>query len=326
MSNHIHSAENWFSQGERISYNPEKKMILNPNENKEDENLNVFHRIVNKNSDTANSYCITLLPGFPDGSFGWTKVEQELAKVNDSRRLYVEYIGQGDSDKPENYHYSTMERADLVKALWAYNGIEKTFVVTFDYSSLVALELLRRQQEHNGSDAAYKTQISRVLMINGGLFADAHSHPYLTTPLLKTYFGKMGTRIAQKSHLAFNLMMKDLWSKEYGVTKEELNEVFDAITRRNGAVFMSNAAGFVDEHKRNPNRGDLLNIYNEMNDKVSFHIVGSEKDKFEPNQIVKAKERLGKFDVDIRLVPGGHMTTTEHPNLLANIIQELDKL
>lgn len=105
-----------------------------------------------------------------------------------------------------------------------------------------------------------------------------------------------------------------------------MNEVFDAITRRNGAVFMSNAAGFVDEHKRNPNRWDLLNIYNEMNDEVSFHIVGSEKDKFEPNQIVKAKERLGKFDVDIRLVPGGHMTTTEHPNLLANIIQELDKL
>lgn len=164
MSNYIHSAENWFSKGERISYNPKKKMILKPNENKEDEILNVFHRIVNRNSDTANSYCITLLPGFPDGSFGWTKIEQELAKVNDSRRLYVEYIGQGDSDKPENYHYSTMERADLVKALWAYSGIEKTFVVTFDYSSLVALELLRRQQEHNGSDATYKTQISRVLL------------------------------------------------------------------------------------------------------------------------------------------------------------------
>ena len=63
-----------------------------------------------------------------------------------------------------------------------------------------------------------------------------------------------------------------------------------------------------------------------MNDEVSFHLVGSEKDKFEPNQIVKAKERLGKFDVDIRLVPSGHMTTSEHPDLLANFIQELDKL
>ena len=59
---------------------------------------------------------------------------------------------------------------------------------------------------------------------------------------------------------------------------------------------------------------------------VSFHILGSEKDQFEPNQIVKAKERLGKFDLDIRLVPGGHLTTSEHPDLLANFILELDKL
>ena len=117
MSNHIHSAENWFSQGERISYNPKKKMILKPNENKEDEILNVYHRIVNGNSDSANNYCITLLPGFPDGSFGWRQVEQLLAKENDSQRLYVEYVGQGDSDKPDDYPYSTVERADLVEAM-----------------------------------------------------------------------------------------------------------------------------------------------------------------------------------------------------------------
>lgn len=55
MSNHIHSAENWFSHGERISYNPKKKIILKLNENKEGEILNVFHRIINRNSDTTNS-------------------------------------------------------------------------------------------------------------------------------------------------------------------------------------------------------------------------------------------------------------------------------
>jgi pimeloyl-ACP methyl ester carboxylesterase len=326
MSNYIHSAENWFSKGERISYNPEKKKILKPNENKEDESLNVFHQIVNRNSNTANNYCITLLPGFPDGSFGWRQVEQLLAKENDSQRLYVEYVGQGDSDKPDDYPYNTMERADLVEAMWEYYKIERTFVVTFDYSSLATLELLRRQKERHGSSTTNKKRISRVLMINGGLFADAHSHPYLTTPLLKTSFGKMGTRIAQKSHFAFNLMLKSMWSKEYGVTNAELNELFAAITRRNGATFISNAAGFVDEHKRNSKRWDLLNIYGEMKDEVSFHIVGSEKDQFEPIQVVKAKERLGKYNVDIRLVPGGHMTTSEYPDILANIIQKLDEL
>lgn len=108
------------------------------------------------------------------------------------------------------------------------------------------------------------------MLINGGLFADAHSHPLLTTPLLKTKFGKMGTQMAQKYHFAFNMMMKNLWSKEYRITSEELNQVFDAITRRNGALFMHNGAGFVDEHKEYAERLDLLNIYKEMHKKVSF--------------------------------------------------------
>jgi len=318
MTTHKFTAKNWFDKGQRIAYNFKEKQFLIESNSKDSNALNVFHRLVNNSSN--NSYCITMLPGFPDGSFGWAKTEQLLANDNNSQRLYVEYIGQGDSDKPKQFSYGVMERADLVETMWEHYGIEETFVVTFDYSSLVAMELLRRQQERKDR----KTKTSKVLFINGGLFTDAHSHPYMTTPLLKTSFGKMGTRMAQNSHFAFNLMMKDLWSKEYGVTKEELNEIFDAITRRNGALFMHNAAGFVDEHKKHAERLDLLNIYKEMCNELSFHIVGSEKDQFEPNQIVKAKERLGKYNVDIRMVPGGHMTTSEYPDLLANIIKELD--
>ncbi|MBL4707595.1 MAG: alpha/beta hydrolase [Flavobacteriales bacterium] len=318
MNKNILTANDWFNQGKRIAYNHKKKELHKQN-NSRTNTLKVFHRI--ENDDLKSDYCITMLPGFPDGSFGWVNTENLLNKVNKSKRIYIEYVGQGDSDKPKDYNYSIKERANLVEAMWQFYGIKHTFIVTFDFSSLVVLELVRRQQENlNGN-----TQITRVMIVNGGLFADAHSHPLLTTPLLKTKFGKMGTLMAQKYHFAFNMMMKDLWSKEYRISNEELNQVFDAITRRNGAIFMHNGAGFVDEHKKYSERLDLLNIYKEMHKKVSFHIIGSEKDKFEPNQIVKAKERLGKYNLDIRILPGGHMTTSEHPDLLANIIQELDQ-
>jgi len=318
------TAKKWFAEGQRVLYNhQEKRILLSHEEQSTKDILRVFQHIVNDQSHSDN--WLTMMPGFPDGSFGWSRVESYLKESITTPRLYIEYVGQGDSDKPDNYDYSTMERADLVEAQWKAQKVQTTFMVTFDYSSLVALELLRRQQERLQRGEKLKTKIHRVLIINGGFFADAHSHPLLTTPLLKTSFGKLGTRIAQKSHFAFNLMMKDLWSKEYGITKEELNEEFDAVTRRNGALFMSSAAGFVDEHKKHSARWDLLPIYKEMHKEVSFHIVGSEQDQFEPNQIVKAKERLGKFEVDIRLVPGGHMTTSEYPDLLANIITELDK-
>ena len=52
-----------------------------------------------------------------------------------------------------------------------------TFAVTFDFSSLVSLELLCRQQERLDSGADLDTRIEGVLLINGGLFADAQSHP-----------------------------------------------------------------------------------------------------------------------------------------------------
>jgi surfactin synthase thioesterase subunit len=56
---------------------------------------------------------------------------------------------------------------------------------------------------------------------------------------------------------------------------------------------------------------------------VSFHVVGSKGDIFEPNQVVKARERLGDHGLDIRMVPGGHMTTSEQPEQLARIIEEV---
>ena len=57
----------------------------------------------------------------------------------------------------------------------------------------------------------------------------------------------------------------------------------------------------------------------------TFHIVGSDGDPFERKQIVKARERLGEYELDIRVLPGGHLTTSEHPELLAEIIQELGR-
>ncbi len=318
MNKDLITAKNWFNQGKRIGYNYKEQELYSQNINIPGA-FKVFHRVENANLETQ--YCITMLPGFPDGSFGWANTEHLLNQVNKSKRIYIEYVGQGDSDKPQYYNYGIKERADLVEAMWKLYGIKKTFIVTFDFSSLVAMELLRRQENNPNGE----TQISKVLLINGGLFADAHSHPYLTTPLLKTKFGKIGTQIAQKYHFAFNIMMKGLWSKEYGVTNEELNEVFDAITRRNGALFMHYAAGFVDEHKEYAEHLDLFNICKILHKKVSFHIVGSEKDQFESNQIIKSKERLSRFNLDIRILPGGHMTTSEHPDLLAAIIQELDQ-
>ena len=319
------TAEQWFALGERVSYDWRAKRILRPVDATDSPDIvHVFQRVVRDGPPSEETVWTTFLPGFPDGSFGWARVDRYLATDELVPKIFVEYVGQGDSDKPSGYSYGTMERADLVEAVWEAEGIHSTFVVTFDYSSLVVLELLSRQEERLNQGIDSGTKIEGVLMANGGYFADAHSHPLMTTPALRSPLGGIVTWFGQRSRFMSRQLLKSMFSKEYRLTSAEFNEIYDAISRRNGFSFVSRAAGFVAEHRaKYGERWDLRRLYLALRESVSFHIVGSEGDIFEPNQVVKARERLGDQGLDIRMLPGGHMITSEHPDQFARIIEEV---
>jgi pimeloyl-ACP methyl ester carboxylesterase len=318
------SAEAWFASGTRRGYDPVAKRMSDAGSAQHSEQqLSVFERVVASPAVAPGTRWLTMLPGFPDGSYGFAQVDR-LLEAHAAPRLYIEYLGQGDSDKPTGYRYSTPERADLVQAQWNAHGIRRTMVVTFDYSSLVLFELLRRQQEHAASATEPDTVIDAVFIINGGLFADAHSHPWQTTPMLKTTLGRLSTKIAQRSPRVFDATMRSaaMFSRSYHVSQEEIADLRDAITRRNGAAFLHAGASFVDEHRAHPQRWDLQALVDELGDTIAFHLAGSEQDPFEPRQITAARQRLNSR-VDIRTFPGGHLTTSEHPDLLATAITQL---
>ena len=124
--------------------------------------------------------------GYPDGSFGWAKVQPHLPSAAEMPKLFVEYVGMGDSDKPNDYAYSTAERTDLVEALWRDLSVQSTTLVAFDFSSLVVLEHLRRRLERaERGQPVGGPAIRGVVIFNGGLFTDGHSHPWYTTPILR---------------------------------------------------------------------------------------------------------------------------------------------
>jgi pimeloyl-ACP methyl ester carboxylesterase len=318
------SAAAWFDGGRRVPYDPNRHRILTRREDMGVPYLMVFERVVGASLMDATGRLMTLLPGFPDGSYDYAYVD---ALLGDELvpRLYLEYVGQGDSDKPQNYTYSTIERADLVEAQWLAHGVRHTFVVTFDYSSLVVLELLARQEERLMRGEPLTTRIESVFILNGGLFADSHSHPWRTTPLLKTPLGALSMRSAQRSPEVFARIMRNakMFSPGYGVTTEELREMCEAMARRDGAAFLHNGAKFVDEHKAHAKRWDLARLYHALSGSVKFCIAGSTEDPYEPRQIVAARARLGSAGLDIRTFPGGHLVTSEHPDLLAAVIREL---
>jgi pimeloyl-ACP methyl ester carboxylesterase len=158
------SAEEWFSGGERLPYDPERSRFDDSSP------LRVFVRRTSGGGTT-----LTFLPGWPDGSFGWGKVDAQLAERSDADRLFLDYVRPGDSDKPLEHPYSTYERADLVEALWRARSIAATVVVAFDYSCIVSLELLARRIERQRAGEDPGTAIHTCLLANGGLFADGHT-------------------------------------------------------------------------------------------------------------------------------------------------------
>jgi pimeloyl-ACP methyl ester carboxylesterase len=114
--------------------------------------------------------CVTLLHGFPTCSWDWAALADGLS---DHRLLMPDLLGFGDSDKPPGYHYSLMEQADLIGALWQHLGITETAIVAHDIGATVALELLARQP----------IRISRLVLLNSALYIDV-AQPRLTQRLI----------------------------------------------------------------------------------------------------------------------------------------------
>jgi pimeloyl-ACP methyl ester carboxylesterase len=316
------TASEWFAGGRRIGYDPESARVLTEEEAAATPGaLRVFERVAFAGDD-ADAVWLTLLPGFPDGSYGWAQVDRMLGDGL-GPRLYVEPVGQGDSDKPRRYRYSTVERADLVEALWRHHGVRRTVVVTFDYTSLALLELLRRQLELTRSGDAATPVIVATFMINGGLFADAQTHPWQGTPLLRSPLGALAMRGWQRSQRPFDTGWQQarLYSRSYRPTPEELAELRSAIIRRDGAAFAHNAAGFVGEHRRHAQRWDLAAIARELKGTVALYVGGSDEDPYEHRQIAVSRERVPR--AEILSFPGGHLTTSEHPDLLATAIRKI---
>jgi pimeloyl-ACP methyl ester carboxylesterase len=110
---------------------------------------------------------MTLLHGFPSSSHDWAKAAPALAREHSL--LAPDFLGFGASEKPADHAYSLHEQADLVEALWAREGVASTRIVAHDYAVSVTQELLARRAEGRGT-----VEITRVDLLNGGLYPDLH--------------------------------------------------------------------------------------------------------------------------------------------------------
>src|SRR5579859_3666334 len=318
MTREIPSAQVWFAGGERVGYDPNARAIVQTPEGAR----KVF---VRREGDLPHAHAVSFLPGFPDGSFGWAKVVPYLPSGADMPKLFLDYVGMGDSDKPKDYAYSTAERTDLVEAIWRHFGVQSTTLVAFDFSSLVVLEHLRRRLERAGrGEPTGGPDIHGVFIFNGGLFPDGHSHPWFTTPILRR-LPRRARRNLGRSFNLFKMMVGVMWSKGYKVTDAEVRELHSAMDRHDGLFYLAAAAGFQADHKAQGDRLDFGRLFEAYRGQFPFLVGGSDEDPFEHRQVDLAQRRLSKLGLRIERLPGGHLTTHEQPQALAALIAKFER-
>lgn len=306
----LDALSSWYGNGERLSYD------LKPGATSGDD-LRVFIR---REGDIAHA--VTFLPGYPDGSSGWANVLPHLPDASAMPKLFLDYVGMGDSDKPGNYRYSTAERADLVEALWRKLGVRTTTLIAFDFSSLVVLEHLRRRLERGDAEGP---EIRGVLIFNGGLFTDGHSHPWWTTPVLRRLPAWMERGFETQSFAMFMLLAGVMWSRRFAGRTEAGRRVFESLRRRGGFSYLSRAAGFAADHKQQGDRLDFARLFMAWRHQFPMLVGGSDDDAFEHRQIELAEQRLRSHGLEVVRLPGGHMTTDEHPRALAQLIARFSR-
>lgn len=120
---------------------------------------------------------MTLLHGYPSSSYDWASTVGALSSTH--ALLLPDLLGFGASEKPTGHTYSIHEQADVVEALWAREGIRETTLVTHDYADTVAQELLARRAE-----GRLTVDISRLCLLNGGIYPDLHRPEPVQTALL----------------------------------------------------------------------------------------------------------------------------------------------
>lgn len=315
----ILSADEWIQQGERVLFDPTRRRIVSESNEK---TVHVWKRIVAPYETTSQSRWLTLISGPPEGTYGFSKVDRYLQTAP---RLYVEYVGLGDSDKPSGYDHSITDQANLVEAHWRAQKIRRTVLICHSGSSMVMMELLQRQREKLSLGLPVRTRIEHVLCINGGFYAHTHTpHPLNACPIVKNTVGKAVMKTAQHSDAILEPLVQGCFSKEYNLTKEELHEIGKVVRNRKGLrYFTSKASKYIEDHKKHGDRLNLTSVYQlTRKQRITFTIIGGEYDRFEFKSYALAKEQLaGQKDIYFEMIPsGGYCLSLEFPRRIAALM------
>lgn len=254
----------------------------------------------------------TFWHGFPTSSWDWAKVADRLAPGR--QRLYLDHLGFGGSDKPREDVYSLEGQLDLARAIWSYNGVEETALVVHDYSVSMVQELLARMIEGTWQGP----RVTGILLLNGGLFYSRIEPRPIQTLLRNRWTGPIVSRLVTKG--SFKRAMRRIWSDEHPVDRDELDQMWLAITMRGGRTISHRVARYLDEREANEKRWTQALV----DSPVPLTFAWGLQDPVSGSAMVDGLEDLGLGDRVVAWEDVGHYPQFEVPGRVAELVEALE--
>lgn len=184
---------------------------------------------------------VTLIHGFPTSSWDWARVAAELE--GEARVVTFDLLGQGRSAKPAGHPYSVLEQADILGAVWAAAGVERTLVLAHDLGATVAQELLARR-----AHGTLPVELTGVVLLNGGLYPELHRPTDGQAALTDPEHGPAVAKLMDEA--LFRRALLETFGEATRPSDSELAEHWAILAHADGQLRMPEILAYIEQRRR----------------------------------------------------------------------------
>jgi len=184
---------------------------------------------------------LLILHGFPSSSLDFRLTLPLFAQRY--RVIVHDHLGFGFSDKPADYSYSLVEQAEVALALWRSLGVTRGHVLSHDYGTSVATELVARRER-----GGLGIELASLTLANGSVHIDlAHLTPsqkLLRNPVLAPIFARLANR------KIFKAQLRRILGDPASLSEAELDAMWEGLIRADGRARLPAISGYMNERVR----------------------------------------------------------------------------
>lgn len=181
------------------------------------------------NAEATSNKTLLLVHGFPESSYSFHAVVDEMSKLFD-RVILFDMPGYGLSDKPTtNFTYSLFEQAEAVFEVWKHFGVKGGHILAHDMGDSVATEIVARHENHL-MPAWFSDGLQSLTFTNGSMVLGL-AKLRITQKLLLSWQGKFFNKIT-----TFKIFRQQVRSAHGNdrLSEEDIQVLWEANTLQEG--------------------------------------------------------------------------------------------